>query len=135
MKNDLDVKLQRLLQAQANRRFAWGRFDCCQFVLEAARALADRGLTVPAYRTERGALRVLRQLGGYDGAVAALGGKALVSPALAQRGDIVLVSAPGLLGSALAVCTGAAAHAPGDRGLEAVPMNQWIKAWRLECPK
>ena len=133
MKNDLDSKLQVLLQTYAHARFEWGRFDCCQFVMVAALALAGRRLDVPVYRSERGAARVLRALGGYDGAVAALGGTPLPAPAMAQRGDIVLVDAPGYAGGALAVCGGSVAWAAGPGGLAQAPMSTWRKAWRLEC--
>jgi hypothetical protein len=131
----IDQQIADLLAAHQNTPFAWGTFDCCQWALLAAQALTGHSMAVAPYTNARGAMRVLRGLGGYDGALLAYGAEPLSAPSLAQRGDIVLVPRAGLFDGALAVCAGAFAYAAGEYGLVPVPMDKWLKAWRLACRK
>lgn len=136
MKHDIDTVLAELLARHMHTPFSWGVHDCCQFVRAALRVLVGRDIAIRRYTTERGAVRALAALGGYEGAMHAYGAEPLAGPLLAQRGDVVLVAAPaGLFDGALAVCTGVAAHAVGPAGLAAVPQAQWLRAWRVPCLK
>lgn len=131
----IDTQLAGLLAEYQRAPFAWGKFDCCQFVRAALRVTAGRDIEIRAYRTERGAVRALAALGGYDGAMQAYGAQRLASPLLAQRGDVVMLRAVGPFEGALALCTGQAAHAVGPNGLAAVPQSEWLRAWRVQCLK
>jgi hypothetical protein len=131
----IDIQIAGLLAEYQRAPFAWGRFDCCQFVRAALRLTTGRDIDIKPYRTERGAARALAALGGYDGAMRAYGAQRLPSPLLAQRGDVVLVKAPGLFEGALALCTGQAAHAVGPSGLAPVSQSNWLRAWRVQCLK
>jgi hypothetical protein len=131
----IDTQIAQILGSHAGAPFAWGKHDCCQFVRDALRTLTGRDISIKSYDTERGAVRALHALGGYDGAMAAYEAKPLASPLLAQRGDVVLVEVLGLFDGALALCTGIAAHAVCADGLEAVPQAQWLRAWRVPCLK
>lgn len=131
----IDTQIAGLLAEYQRSPFAWGRFDCCQFVRAALRLTTGRDIEIRPYRSERGAIRSLAALGGYDGAMSAYGAKVLETPLLAQRGDVVLVEAPGLFDGALALCTGQMAHAVGPEGLAGVSQSKWLKAWRVQCLK
>lgn len=135
MKRDIDAVIARLLETHARTPFEWGKHDCCQFVRAALREIVGRDIPIRSYKTERGALRALNVLGGYEGAMRAYGAEVLPGPLLAQRGDVVLVQALGLFDGALAVCTGLVAHAVGPDGLAAVPQSKWLRAWRVQCLK
>lgn len=125
-----ELRLQQVIEGRREALFSWGAHDCCQVALAAYEACTGHRPAVPAYSTERGAWRVLRRLGGLRGAVAAVA-TPLSAPALAQRGDIVLVEQPGLFGHALAVCAGGVVLAAGQRGLVRVPAERWHAAWRV----
>lgn len=131
----IDLQIAGLLAEYQRAPFEWGRFDCCQFVRAALRVTAGRDIEIRPYRTERGAARALAALGGYDGAMRRYGARPLARPLMAQRGDVVLVEAPGLFEGALALCTGQMAHAAGPDGLSAVPQPKWLRAWRVQCLK
>ena len=123
--------LAALIEARAGQPFAWGPNDCAAFVADAA--LAETGADVLAElraprRSEREALRQIRAHGGLR-AVLARAGLQPVQPALAQRGDVVMVAQGAH--EVLAVCMGEAAVAPGPAGLESAPMAQAVAAWRL----
>lgn len=125
-----EQRLRALVDTRRSTPFAWGAQDCCSFALDALAACRGHRPALPGWRTERGAVRVLRRLGGMAGAADALAGPR-IAPALAQRGDVVLVSQPGLFGTALAVCMGPVAYAAGAEGLVRVPRALWQQAWRI----
>lgn len=127
---DWPERLQALIDARRRDPFTWGVHDCCQFALGAIAAVTGRHVPVRPYASERGAVRVLSRMGGFDGAVKQAGGVP-IPPGLAQRGDLVLVPQEGLFGSALAVCLGSAAFAAGVQGFASVPRAQWLAAWRI----
>ncbi len=131
----IDLQIAGLLAEYQRAPFQWGTVDCCQFVRAALRVTTGRDIPIRPYKTERGALRALAALGGYDGAMRAYGAEPLERPLLAQRGDVVLVPAPGLFEGALALCTGLAAHAAGPDGLSAIVQSKWLRAWRVPCLK
>lgn len=123
-------RLAALVSARLAEPFAWGRNDCCLFAADAVLALTG---TDPAmglrgsYADERGALRLVQQLGG----LAALAARHLqleVPPALARVGDVVLGKVDR---ECLGVCTGATWHAPSAAGLVARPMTEALRAWRV----
>lgn len=127
---DWQSRLQALVSARLCAPFAWGSNDCCLFACDAALALTgsdpaakERG----TYTTERGAARLLAKLGGVRGIGAARFGEE-IAPALAQVGDIGVVMAGGR--ESLAVCGGQHWTAPGEQGLEVLPIDAAVVAWR-----
>lgn len=112
--------------------FAWGSNDCAAWLADAVAVQHGRD-TLAELRGVRAswlqARRQIRRGGGYPAAMARAGLQA-VPPALAQRGDAVLLEQPGTW-PVLAVCMGADALAPGADGLQAVPMAQAVAAWRV----
>lgn len=125
------AELARLIEARAAVPFAWGPNDCAAWVADACAAqtggdpLAElRGTR----RTERGALRQLRAIGGVEAAIERAGLQP-VPPALAQRGDVVMLDQGDW--PLLALCMGTEALAPAATGLASDSMARATRAWRL----
>lgn len=118
-------RLFELLERNRMVPFKWGTHDCCTWAAAAVAAVSGQQIALPStYTTERGALRVVRKLGGLPVAVTSLLGFEPLSPSHAQRGDIVLLNQSGSFdGHALAVCFGSDAYAPSERGLVAIRMT------------
>lgn len=86
------------LDAHARTPFAWGSHDCVCFAAGAVRALTGRDLLAEVghhWTSERGALRLLRKLGGVEGAVDQVLAR-LPGTAFAHRGDVGLVVQSGI---------------------------------------
>lgn len=129
-------RLNALCTARLDAPFAWHTNDCASFLADAVQAQHGRD-TLAALRVPRPTARAARRALGRSGgahAVMAAAGLPPVPPALAQRGDAVLLRQPThgrrqrlLVG----VCMGAWAVAPGCHGLASVPMAQAVAAWRV----
>jgi hypothetical protein len=87
---DATVRLAELISAAQQRRFRWGRWDCCQFAARAVHALTGRDPReiFPAYRTRAEAERVIDRCGGLE-ALAEEALKKLDTPKVQVR-DITL---------------------------------------------
>ena len=123
--------------------FAWGKHDCCYF---ACTGLVVQGLQNPmigvsAYRTARGAVKAIKNLGGsLDTAATALAlkvGLHEVKPAFAGRGCVVLteVETPeGLIEPALGLVglNGTIAQFAGGTGLVWRPLADCRRAWGFD---
>ncbi|WP_434033725.1 DUF6950 family protein [Cupriavidus sp. a3] len=128
---DWPTRLAEFIEARRERAFSWGNSDCCLFVCDAIEAMTGtdpgarwRGL----YSSEKGARRVLCDNGGVDGIAALVLGQAM-PPALAGRGDVVLIDTPH--GQALALCLGGLIAAQGQAGIEFMEMKQAKAAWKV----
>lgn len=127
---DETVRLAELLRKVQNKRFRWGRYDCCQFAALAVHAVTGRDPReiFPTYRTRAEAESIIAGLGGLEGiATRALGSP--VHQSLATRGDIVLCD----FGRGLqpALCIGVYCVAPGRLGLERRMTLDAVAAWRV----
>lgn len=110
--------------------FAWGTNDCCQFTLGRWCELCT-GINYFAsykYKTEIGALKILKKHGGVDG-LASLHLGEPKSPAMAKRGDIVSFTHD--QGDALGICLGNKIAAIGANGLLFVPIRLANNAWSV----
>lgn len=127
---DLDQRISQLLAEWAERPFAWGQTDCCQFARAAFLKIHGVDLIPPAYTTEKQALRALKALGGYAGLLSS--NKLQQRPILAaRRGDFLIIAhkAAGFFDAGLAVCTGLQAHSTTKRGLIEVGREHWQECW------
>lgn len=133
---DWQDRLDALVLVRLRAPFAWGGHDCVLFAADAVLAMTG---TDPAaawrgqWTSAREAFRLLRPLGGLA-AAAAGAGLPEVPPRMAQRGDVVLLRAPGRAGSmrgALGVCLGERIAAPGGRGLVMAGLGEGVRAWRV----
>lgn len=134
----MDEKINQILKEWESRPFKWGAADCCQFVWDASAFLTGIKMPISPYNTERGAIRVLKNMGGYDAALQLHGYESLQSPLLAQRGDIVAwVSSDkkNAFKAGLGLCVGQFVCAKSKSGLVFIDQTSWLKAWRFACRK
>jgi hypothetical protein len=119
------------------RTFEWGKFDCALASCDAILAMTG---TDPAaefrgkYATEAEALKILgpEGLAVFAAGIAKKYGMAEAVPAFAHRGDLVLVD-NGNPGNALGIVdlSGRFAWCVLERGMARMPMNHWLRAWRV----
>ncbi len=128
---DWPERLADFIEARRERAFSWGESDCCLFVCDGIAAMTGtdpgerwRGL----YQSEKGARRVLRDNGGVGGLATLILGPP-IAPALAGRGDVVMIDTPS--GEALALSVGAGIAAQGDSGIEFHPAGAAKAAWKI----
>ena len=122
------------IQAASERPFSWGEHDCALFACNVVNAMTG---TDPArefrgkYATKTGAARMIAGYGGLSQLAAWIAeehGCEEINPAMAQRGDVLLVDI-GVDGVALGVCAGGRAAVPALSGVWFVPMKQVVRAW------
>jgi len=125
------------MQDALTRKFEWGKWDCALAACDAVNAItgvdpaaAFRG----KYSTEAEALFLLgpEGLGVFAAAIAKQFGMAEARPKFAHRGDVALVD-NGLPGVALGIVdlSGRFSWCVVERGLVRMPMERWLKAWRV----
>ena len=129
---DWEQRLADYLGAASEMPHEYGQLDCALHGANAALAITgvDHGRPFRGrYRTALGAARMLRRYGA--GTIEATFDRdlAVIPPAFAQRGDLVL--ADGSVG----VCIGGEALFVGEQGghsgLVRVPRREWSKAWAV----
>lgn len=129
---DWPERLADYLAAMRPRRFAWGTHDCARFAAGAVHAVTGQQITALQWSSPADAARLLRRLGTLATAVGQVLPE-LPAPALAQRGDVVLIQAPVCGGRAvrqwLAVADGPQWWVPSITGLASGPMHLARRAW------
>lgn len=128
---DWPSRLAEFVESRRDVGFARGKADCCMLVADAVQAMT--GVDYAArwrgtYSTDKAAFRLLRDYGGVAGVATLLLGPA-VSPALAGRGDVVLIEAPE--GEALALCLGDKIAVQDRNGLTFAPTSAAKAAWKV----
>lgn len=128
---DWPRRLDAAIEAARGRPFCWGTHDCMTFSASVVQALTGwdpaprwRG----GYDGVRSALRLMARNGGMAVMVTRTLGDP-VSPASAQRGDVVLRCDE--LGPALGVCLGAKCAFVSPEGLVQRPLGECVQAWRV----
>lgn len=131
--DDWPERLAAFLEERRHVPYAWGKQDCFLLAMDAAQALTGQDRAAPwrSILTGEDAVReVIINAGGLDflmDGVAAIFGLHRVGPALAQRGDIALISEGDV--EALGVVTGAHVAVAGLRGLDFRPLAEAEIAW------
>lgn len=115
--------------------FTWGRKnnDCVSFATGAVRAQTGRNVLAggPDWTTMRGAIRVLKRLGGLAEAVTA--NLREIPPAHAHRGDIAGVADPDMPGGIrLMLVEGEHLIGPGLAGTERQRRSMMVRAWSID---
>ncbi|WP_230630707.1 DUF6950 family protein [Sphingomonas sp. Leaf37] len=131
MARDIDA-FAGFIAGRSAMPFAWGRKanDCVGFILAGIMAQTGQDpLPDVTWTTERGAARVIRQLGGLETAL----DQRLrpILPALAQRGDVAGVF-DHRFGVSLLFVEGLSLVGPGGRGLKRLPRSTMTKAWSID---
>ncbi len=130
-REDWPQRLAAFIESRRLQPFAWGENDCVTFAADCARELTGTDPIAElrgSWRTALEAARVLDELGGLRAAVTQWQGDEL-PPALAQRGDAVLVEQLGR--ELLGVCVGDQIVAPGEHGAVWLPISAAVAAWRV----
>ncbi len=139
--HDWPTRLLNQVEQARRTPFAWGVADCCLFACDCVQAMT--GVDPAAwfrgrYRTRGGAMRALRAYagGGLEATAQSIAtdlGMPELPPALAQRGDVVLLSVPDCQPEnlALGICLGGHHAAQGPQGVSAIPLAQAVRAWRV----
>jgi hypothetical protein len=142
-KGDWQSQLDRFLAARADDSFHYGAWDCCLLVCDAVRAMT--GVDMAAWFRGRYANRaeaktLIREytrglsssVASVARTVAAAHGLPIVEPALAQRGDVVLIrrnsrefslGIVSLKGGSVLVLT--------PKGIRPIPLSLAVTAWRI----
>lgn len=132
--------LQRAVRTATDRwcaePFVWGAADC---LLSLADIIVEaRGYDPAApfrgrYTSRIGAIRITREYGGFEGALAAMAvdaGWREISPPSAKVGDIgVIQNASGAVGGVIRDC--ALWVGRKDMGIHAFPVERIARAWRV----
>lgn len=129
-------RLAAELDMQRTIPFQWGKNDC---VLGLARrvviALTGKDLVphsfAPRYRSERGAIKALKDLGFTDLQAAVGSFLPAVHPDKADIGDLALVPSEGLLGNALGVFEEGTILVLTESGHGRVPREEAILAFKV----
>ena len=129
---DWPERLAAYLAAMRPHRFVWGVHDCACFAGGAVHAITGQHVHALHWRSMADAARLLRSMGTLAQAVSQVL-PALPGPALAQRGDVVLVQVPVQQGRAvrqwLAVADGPLWWVPSATGLASGSMGLATRAW------
>lgn len=137
-KENWERHLIETIEAAQKRPFVFGESDCCLFAADVFEAMTG---TDPAskwrgkYKSEKGAIRMLKRIGG-GGFVEAMEiimlglGLEEVKPVFAQRGDVVLVMNGGrhILG---VIDSRGLITAMSTDGVVQLPLDQAERAWRI----
>lgn len=135
--------LNELLVKAENERFSWGEFDCfiwTSWVVERISGIslakdycAKFGLTLDdrPYMTTKGMMRTLKKLkcDSFFELVCKIYGEPIEAK-FAQRGDLVMVSIPGLIMPSLGICRGMDAMFKTRTSNEFIPISKCKYAWR-----
>ena len=132
---DWDTRMRLAIDGSAYRPFAYGCWDCCLFAADIVEAMTG---TDPAaelrgrYADVMEAMRIIRSYGGMAAMLDELLGTAPIKPALASRGDVVLLHPPkdGDI-EQIGTCLGDAAIVASESGPRFRPMSHAIAAWRI----
>lgn len=137
---------QAALGRAQTRDFKFGVFDCCMWAADAVNAITgvDPAASLRGtYHTRDEAHAVITARGGMEQMIDTLCtsvGLVPWNPALAQRGDVVLLAPHDGFPGALGVVVGSNAAAPAvRRGLTYVPLTLALRAWHIphafRCPQ
>lgn len=126
---DWQTRMEAFVRERMHQPFAWGSNDCAIFASDCVQAITGQDPAPAGLRRHRTAKQAYRTIARHGGlcaiATQALGGP--IAPAMAQVGDVVLVSAGKR--DALAICNGSTALAPSSVGLVPVPMVEARMSW------
>lgn len=136
-RGDWEQAFAAYLAGCEGRPYAWGEHDCLLFAAGAAIAITGEDPAAHVrgrYRSKRGALRVLRELG-HGSLEAAIDARYPETPiGFARRGDWALYeTAVGVVVGRIALFVGGIEDGGDEQPrLIRVPRHEWQKAWSVE---
>lgn len=133
----LERAIRRHVDRWCTEPFAWGSADCLlslSDIIKDARGYDPAGYFRGRYTSKRGAIRVTREFGGFDGALEAMAHEAgwhEIPPRLAKVGDIgILANASGAVGGV--IWNGHLWLGRTEQSFTARPIEQVERAWRVK---
>lgn len=129
-RQDWPEALAQYLTERQNVPFTWGANDCGSFVSDGVQAMTgtDPMLDLRSVTSAKDAARLLKATSLHDLTTARLGPE-LDTPALAQRGDVLLIKQTPDGDPLLALCIGSKWAAPGPDGVVVGSMSDALAAW------
>lgn len=127
-KQDWPERLGDFIEQRRDTPFVWGKSDCCLFAADGVEVITGIDFAEKwrgKYSSALGAMRFVRQDGGIDKLVSLESLPAL----MAQRGDVVMVGTQG--DYALGVCLGRSLAAQGPDGVQFLPADRALLAWKV----
>ncbi len=135
-----EARLAEFIARGRTKPFQWGSWDCCSMPFEAVELITGvdpwaklRG----RYKTELGALRILKNFAGggvvemVEKIMADLGAPEVKIP-FARRGDLcLLVGDPAGFGATLGVCLGRDVAVVTLDGLRFLPLTRVSRVWGM----
>ena len=125
-----EARLIEYIDQSNAKPFAWGSHDCIIWsgkwvaMVTGSDHIAE---WIGRYKTESGALRVLKRLG-YSSPADAVSGRLPSRPVLmARRGDLVLHEQ-----NSIGICTGIKSYFLTEQGITAAPTGECIRAWTVD---
>lgn len=138
-KQNWQALLHGYLCACRAREFQYGSFDCCLFVCDAIEVMTGVDVAAPFRGQYQSRKQAFRALGNYAGRasveavterVTSDHGMPEIKPALAQRGDVVLLRRAHDYSLAVVGLDGSILAAAGW-GCERAPFSLAVRAWRV----
>ena len=139
-KSDWQEALDAFLTAHENRRFEYGKWDCCLFVCDAIVAMTGVDLAASyrgQYSTRTGAFHIIgEQIG--TASIQAVAANAAAAHNMrevpvprAHRGDMVLVGRGRDYSLGLVALNGRDVIVASKRGLWRLPLSRAVRAWQV----
>ncbi len=133
---DWAQRLDVAIHAARSREFSYGAHDCWLFVADCVQAMTgtDYAADLRGYDSKAKAYEIITKYGSQEAMVCSLLGEP-IHPALAQRGDVMLIQAelaPGEHGESGGICDGVKIWTPKvSGGLRSFPRSTARLAWRI----
>lgn len=132
-------RLDDAVREAAEKPFAWGEHDCCLMAADIIYAITAEDPAADlrgTYSTQEEAAAIILAAGGLSKLAndrCAARGWMRTKPALARRGDLVMLIQPETEGPALGICLGRDAVFPKvGGGLGYIPTLKCVSAWRID---
>lgn len=137
-KQDWPMILSEQIEAYKGLPFVWGVSDCLQFAGRVAGAMLDYDphekaeAHLYAYDSEAGAAKMIAKK--FKGDMGNVFGKVFpeIAPALAGRGDIVIVDVDGRDTCGIVDSSGRRVACKAKEGVLFAPISKITRAWRVE---
>ncbi len=128
--DDWPNRLSQYLQEKQHQPFQWGVNDCMSFTAGAVYRLTgtDFFTDYSDYYDEISAYNMLRENGGVKGIISRCLGAGKLNPLQAQRGDVVVVKIPEMVGG-IVDDSGQRIAVVTPQGLTRLPLEKAVRYW------
>src|SRR5579859_2971585 len=134
------AQLENYIRAHRDRKFKYGRFDCCLMCADAIQTMTGTDIAAEfrgRYSTRTEALHAIAEITGkltiQSAAEHAARAHRLpeIPTLMASRGDMVLIKRPRDYSMGIVAMNGREIHIALARGIGMVPLSSAVRAWRV----